>query len=434
MKLEIESLPKGWEVLKVEDIQAEEKGATVTGPFGSSIGRKYFVDEGVPVIRGNNLTKGQKKYVDDGYVFVSEEKFQELYRCHAIPDDIIFTAAGTIGQVGILPKDSKYQKYLISNKQMRLRVDIEKVLPLYVYYWFSSPAMIKMIERSNTGSTVPLINLTILRDLPIVVPPIEVQQKIVSILENLTNKTSLNNKINQTLEKMAMALYNHWFVDFGPFQDLEFVETELGMIPEGWEVVTLKDVVAVNKNNIKNDYPYKNILYIDISSVFEGKLEGYTEYSLSDAPSRAKRLVNDGDIIWSTVRPNRKSYLYMHKPYSNTIVSTGFAVLSPIKIPSSFLYLHVITNKFVSYLVNNAKGSAYPAVNASTFKEAKLCLPSKEVINNFNNLVSPLINLKNENETENVKLTLTRDYLLPKLLSGEVDLSGVEETVEKIMQ
>jgi type I restriction enzyme, S subunit len=399
-----------------------------TGPFGSQLHQKDYVDNGTPIITVEHLLDNRISHVNTPYV--SDEDKERLSKYKLVKGDIVFSRVGSVDRRAYVREEEN--GWLFSGRCLRVRVKNREVSSLYLSYYFGLESFKAYIRRIAVGATMPSINTQILSDIEVKVPAINVQHKIEDILNSIDEKIELNKKINQTLEEMAMTLYKHWFVDFGPFQLGEFTETELGMIPKSWGVAKLKDVAVVNKHNIKSDYPYKNIRYVDISSVFEGKLGGYSNYSLSDAPSRAKRLVNDGDVIWSTVRPNRKSFLYIYKPFANTVVSTGFAVLSPVKIPSTFLYLHVITEQFVSYLVNNAKGSAYPAVNASTFKDAKIVWPPKNVLENFNDKVFPLINLKNENEIENVNLKQTRDYLLPKLLSGEIDLYKANEIIKNV--
>ena len=147
-------LPEGWQWVMVEDVQSPEKRATITGPFGSSIGSRFFVEEGIPVIRGNNLKLGAEKFVDEGFVFITNEKAEELKGYKAHPGDILFTAAGTIGQVGMIPEDCKHEYYIISNKQMRVRFDTSKVDPEFAYYWFSSKPMVAYIKALDTGSTI----------------------------------------------------------------------------------------------------------------------------------------------------------------------------------------------------------------------------------------------------------------------------------------
>ncbi len=138
---------ENWQNLRVEDIKASEKGAIVSGPFGSNISKKFFVKDGVPVIRGNNLTLGRKKFVDEGFVYITEEKAYELRNCEAVAGDLVFTAAGTLGQVGLIPTNTEYSKYIISNKQLRIRCNPDRALPEYLYYWFSAPAMREYIAN-----------------------------------------------------------------------------------------------------------------------------------------------------------------------------------------------------------------------------------------------------------------------------------------------
>ena len=130
-----------WRTSKLDEVKAQEKGALVSGPFGSNIGSRFFVTEGVPVIRGNNLSMGQEEFIDEGFVFITEGKARQLKNCNARSDDIIFTAAGTLGQVGLIPKNSRFRNYIISNKQIRLRLDTSQAFPHFVYYFLSSPDM-----------------------------------------------------------------------------------------------------------------------------------------------------------------------------------------------------------------------------------------------------------------------------------------------------
>ncbi|MFA9459012.1 restriction endonuclease subunit S [Halalkalibacter sp. AB-rgal2] len=395
---------------------------------------KDYVEEGIPFYRSKEIIKKHNGQEISDKLYISTDKFNEIKEKFGAPShgDILLTSVGTIGVPYIVGEGEEF--YFKDGNLTWFKNFSSDVSNKYVYYWLQSPKGKWEIDKQIIGSTQKALTIQSIKEMEIEIPPLEIQSKVVEILDNITNKIELNIHLNQTLEEMAMTLYKHWFVDFGPFQDEKFIEAELGKIPIGWKIVNLKDVADINKRNIKSDFPYEKIQYIDISSVYQGKLENYTEYVFSDAPSRAKRLVNSGDVIWSTVRPNRKSFLYIYNPYENTVVSTGFAVLTPVKIPSTFLYLHVITDQFVSYLVNNAKGSAYPAVNATTFKDAKFCMPPKEVLKEFDDLVLPWIKLKNENDLENINLKLLVDFLLPKLISGDIDLSEAEEKVENVMQ
>ena len=152
--------------------------------------------------------------------------------------------------------------------------------------------------------------------------------------------------------------------------------------------------------------------------------------SFADAPGRARRIVQHGDTIWSCVRPNRRSFTLILDPADNLIVSTGFAVLTPTKVPFSFLHQAVTTDDFVSYLTNSATGAAYPAVAAKDFEAAKLVLPSETLLRLFHEHAEPLMTLKENLMRKNLRLRRTRDLLLPRLLSGDLDVSKLDtETI-----
>lgn len=203
-----------WIHTTLNDICRSDKGAIISGPFGSNISSKFFVLDGVPVIRGNNLSLSLDKFYDDDFVFVTEEKADEL-NCYAEEGDLIFTAAGTIGQVGILEAPLKYKKYVISNKQLRARIDTRKVDLLYAYYWFASAWMQNYFIRNNKGSTVPLITLSELKDAPISYPEdITEQKKIAMAIEAISRKINNNRNICFNLESMAKTLYDYWFTQF----------------------------------------------------------------------------------------------------------------------------------------------------------------------------------------------------------------------------
>lgn len=275
----------------------------------------------------------------------------------------------------------------------------------YAYYQL----LTQDINSMDSGSAIPSTSRPDFYNLGLTLPPPAEQCAIADVLSALDDKIELNRRMNKTLEQLAQTLFKHWFLD-NPDRD-------------NWEPHVLGELISINKKNVSQDYQYENIEYIDISSVSTGNLESTTFYQTKEAPSRAKRLVNHGDILWSTVRPNRKSYLYISHPKDNVVVSTGFAVLTPEKIPSSFLYSFVISDFFVDYLVSNADGSAYPAVLPGVFARAELLLPPDNLLNDFQSVVDPIREKIACNASENKKLIELRDTLLPKLMSGQVKVN-----------
>ena len=302
--------------------------------------------------------------------------------------------------------------------------------PKFAYYFLST----LKFEQYDCGSANPTLNRNHIHTLKIRVPESSQEQKeIADVLSCLDRKIENLRKQNETLEAIAQALFKHWFVDFEfpnadgkPYKSSggAMEPSELGDIPADWRVGSLGDVIKVNFESIGKGYPHKEIEYVDISSVGVGVLEGTASYPLKKAPSRARRLVKHGDVIWSGVRPNRKSYLFIAHPLKNIVVSTGFITLTPDLIPSSYLYSWVTTDSFVEYLSLNASGSAYPAVKSEHFEIAEILLPDKFTLRKFHAVVDPMREKIYQNSRQIQTLTQTRDVLLPKLMSGKLRITS----------
>ena len=349
-------------------------------------------------------------YIFDGqYVLVSEDG--ENLRSRQTP--IAFIVNG---------------KFWVNNNAHILQGNDELINEFIVYYFQNLN-----VNPFITGAVQPKLNLENLLSIPVFMPEREERLRVTSLIHSLTTKIENLRRQNATLEAIAQTLFKHWFIDF-EFPDADgkpykssggkMWRSEIGDIPEGWKVEKLGDVVDVNPQSIDKNYSHKVIEYVDISSVGIGTLENTTQYKLSEAPSRARRLVKHGDVIWSGVRPNRKSYLFICNPIDNLVVSTGFIVLSPKQIPSSYLYAWVTTSMFVDYLTLNASGSAYPAVKAEHFEIAEIVLPSKAILERFHSTVDPMRIKTHENNLQIQTLTKTRDALLPKLMSGQLRVKG----------
>ena len=179
-------IPEGWEEVSVENIKAASENALSTGPFGSSISSQFFLEQGVPVIRGNNLSNSiEIKLKDDGLVFVSPEKAIEFRRSIVRKGDLIFTCWGTINQIGLIDDQSKYLEYVISNKQMKLTPNPDKANSLFLYYLFSGHQIQSIIKNKNIGTSVPGFNLGQLRELRFKVPPLPEQRSIATALSDM---------------------------------------------------------------------------------------------------------------------------------------------------------------------------------------------------------------------------------------------------------
>jgi type I restriction enzyme S subunit len=168
---ELGPIPRGWRAAPLSDLQAPGRYSLTSGPFGSNLTRKDYVAAGVPVIRGVNLTAEDGWFRDDDFVYVSQEKADDLIANLAYPGDVVFTQRGTLGQVGLIPTDSRFPRYVLSQSQMKLTCDVAKVPPEYVFQYFRQSRTIEYLIGNATQAGVPHVNLGFLRSFPILLPP-----------------------------------------------------------------------------------------------------------------------------------------------------------------------------------------------------------------------------------------------------------------------
>jgi type I restriction enzyme S subunit len=263
--------------------------------------------------------------------------------------------------------------------------------------------------------------------MPIAVPPPDHQQRIARVLSAYDELNENNQRRIRILEEMARALYREWFVEFRflGHKKLQRVPSPIGSIPKGWEVKPLSEVADVNRAQISARNAPDEVHYIDIASVSPGQIDAVTAYSFSEAPGRARRIVQHGDVLWSCVRPNRRSHALVMFPRPDTIASTGFAVLTAKAVPYTFLYAATTTDNFVGYLTNNASGAAYPAVTASMFEKAMLLVPPQSLLKRFDEVTVPMAEEAHLLKLQAAILCKTRDLLLGRLLCADARTSGI---------
>jgi type I restriction enzyme, S subunit len=305
-------------------------------------------------------------------------------------------------------------------------LDDDILINRYLYY--ALQLKLQLFRDISTGVATKFLTLTILNDIEFNLPPISTQRKIATILSAYDELIENNTRRIKILVEMAQSLYREWFVNFRfpGHENVQMVDSPLGEIPEGWEVNKLGRIAEINAASIKNSSSPEEIHYVDISSVSTGQIDKIERISFSEAPSRARRIVRHGDMIWSAVRPNRRSYSLILNPPLDLIVSTGFAVISAKYAPYTYLYHALTTEDFVSYLTNHATGAAYPAVNAHDFEDANILFPPKECLESFHIITKNFFDQRHNLQQKNTNLRRTRDLLLPKLISGDLDISKLE--------
>ncbi|MDO9267649.1 MAG: restriction endonuclease subunit S [Methylobacter sp.] len=441
------SLPEGWHWTSLESIKASGR-SIVSGPFGSNIGKRFFVESGIPIIRGNNLSLGMGRFNDGGFVFLSEEKSLDFKNCEAIGDDLIFTAAGTIGQVGIIPRNSLFPKYIISNKQLRARLDLTKAIPLYVYYWLASPPMVSYIQSRNTGSTIPLINLSVLRSLPIPLPPLKEQEGIVDVLSTLDDRITLLRETNTTLEAIAQALFKSWFVDFDPVRAKQqgrepegmdsataalfpdsFEESELGLVPRGWQLGNIGQIAEIidclhskKPELIGEGWPFLQLSNIRNDGLLDtSKVSFITEADYIKWISRIE--VSKGDCVITNVG----------RVGAVAQIPTGFKAamgrnMTAIRPKSNWPYptylIELLQSSWMRTEINRRTdvGTILDALNVRNIPNLRCMLAPNEMMVSFESTCRPLRAAMEANFERINSLVAVRDTLLPRLISGQLHL------------
>jgi type I restriction enzyme S subunit len=437
----------------------------IDGPFGSSLPASLYTEHGVPVIRGSNLTLGAGRFRGDEFVFVSEETAKRLERSLCKPSDIVFTKKGTLGQTGLIPENGQYEQYLVSSNQMKLTVDRSLADPLFVYYFVSSPENVRKIIQDSEATGVPKTNLAYLRNFPILLPPLVEQQAIACILGALDAKIEVNRRMNGTLEAMARAIFQDWFVDFGPVRAKaagqapaglaaavaalfpeRLVETKIGETPEGWEVCRLQDQISASKGlSYKGQHlcePGEGMPLHNLNSVYEGggyKNEGLKWYN---GDFRSKHLVKPGDVIvtnteqgfdhlligYSAIVPKRfgERGLFSHHIYRIDPKSDSY-------LPLWYFYLLFRTQRFHDIVAGHSNGTTVNMLPADGLQRPLFVVPPRELVNQFDKFFAPTQARIDQIYDENLSLAALRDALLPKLIAGAVRVADAERVVARCL-
>lgn len=437
-----ETLPKNWKLLKVDDIKSTEKHACVTGPFGSDISSKYFVKKGIPVIRGNNLSLFNDKFKTEGFVFVSPKQANNYKGQHVKANDLVFTSWGTLGQVGIIPKNGPFEEYIISNKQLKLRVNEEIVNPTYLYYYFSSKAMVTYINNIAIGAAVPGINLGILKNLPVVLPPKDEQDLITESLEDFFNLIENNNQRIQLLEDMVEEVYKEWFVRmrFPGYQDCRYFDKDGkevergtdGALPDGWEDVKLLTLYKTSSGGtpsrkIKEYYKEGAINWVKTGElkedfIFQTK-EKITEYAIKNSSAK---LFPKETVIIAMYGATIGRLGILAEP--STTNQACCAIIPKSKI-FQYNYIFSYLKYYIEKIINLGMGAAQQNISQELIKDLKIKKPPEHLMNKFNNATLSFFELKKSLQQKNQLLQETRDLLLPRLISGKLSVADINVAV-----
>ena len=379
---------------------------------------------------------------DKGFVFnelkyITKQKDELLRNGKLERNDIILTTRGTVGNIAIYDKFIPFDHMRINSGMVIIRVNESKIIPQYLYNILRSSNVQNQISSLKTGSAQPQLPISLIKEIKIPILDIKEQKAIADVLGSFDDKIELNNKIINNLEEQAQSLYKHWFVDFEfpneeckPYKSSggKFKESKLGLIPENWDVLSFGDLFK-----IKSGYPFKSSTYLDegcfkiitIKNVLEDGLDtskvSYINTLPSDLPEYCK--LNIGDILVSlTGNIGRVCSVIENNLLLNQRVGKICCANNNYK---NFINCILKQQCIKDMLISISRGTAQQ--NLSPVECLNLKIPGNlKFIEGFSKLVDGFISKNIELQIENKKLEETRDYLLQKLMNGEIKVLDVK--------
>ncbi len=431
-----------WPTVKLEDVTSVLGDGLHGTPEYDELGEYHFIN-------GNNLVDGSIS-INDKTKRTSEKEYLK----HAKPLNdrtILVSINGTLGNVALYAGE----KVILGKSACYFNV-LENVDKYFIKYVVSNKDFQSYIHNLATGSTIKNVSLKLMRNYEFKLPSLEQQKAIASVLLALDDKIKLLRETNATLEAIAQALFKSWFVDFDPVHanaaalenkeqapslppeiqalfPATFTDSPQGPIPDGWRWGTIADLAVLNPESWTAKKHPNTVAYIDLANAKDNVIADIAEFEFDAAPSRARRVLRDGDTIVGTVRPGNRSFAFIHGAVNNLTGSTGFAVLRPKhEENTAFTYLAATNDSSIDYLTHIADGGAYPAVKPEVVANLACIVPPVEVLEAFNSVTAELLRKITKHQQQAQVIANLRDTLLPRLISGQMRLPEADQDIAVI--
>jgi type I restriction enzyme S subunit len=387
------------------------------GPFGSNIKVDCFVDNGIPVLNGSNLEGFELS--EKSFRYVTEEKADSLKKANAHKGDVVITHRGTLGQIVYIPQTAQRDRYVISQSQFRVKCN-KKVLPEYFVYYFHTPIGQHKLLSNASQVGVPALARpsSTFQKIEIEIPDIETQKKVVKLIDSLQTQIKINSEINDNLQQQAAAIFRSWFVDCIPFG---------GTVPDEWKNVTLEDITTLVSRGITPKYADDTDQIIINQKCIRNHM-----IDLSFARSHRPKVINNkwlrfGDLLINSTGDGTlgRAAQVWFQPH-NLTVDSHVTIVRPAT-ENMIFYIGLWGTQHEKEIESLHTGSTgQTELPRDRVKAIEILLPDKETLDRFNTLIAPMTTAIVSNQEENTKLASIRDALLPKLMSGEIDVSDIQ--------
>ena len=371
-----------------------------TGPFGSQLHKEDYVDIGTPIVTVEHL--GNRVFTEQNLPKVSDEDKARLSKYVLKEGDIVFSRVGSVDRCSYV--DAAHDGWMFSGRCLRVRPNTE-VDPLYLYYFFCLEDTKQFVRNIAVGATMPSINTKLLGEVEVAYPSQTEQQKIVALLSALDDKIEINQKINDNLADLLQTIYQGRFGN-------DILAVNQGVLSDICSYST--DKVAVSELNVRTYFSTENML--------SGKA-GSTEATSLPTTSQTTAC-HKGDTLISNIRPYFKKIVYCEDKCGCSTDVLCFTPSQPCY--SAYLFSTLYADKFFAFMVAGSKGTKMPRGDKQQIMTYPVVLPSEEELAGFNTIASPLLEQIYSNRAENKRLSILRDTLLPKLMSGEINVSAIQ--------
>ena len=389
-----------FETVKISDLISEIS----MGPFGSNIKVECFVDSGIPVLNGSNLDGFVLK--EESFRYVTKEKADSLGKANASRGDIVITHRGTLGQIVFIPDNSLYDRYVISQSQFRVKCN-EKVLPEYlVYYFHTMIGQHKLLSNASQVGVPALARAsTTFQEIDVDIPSMNNQRKIVKLLEIIRQKEEVNNRINDNLQQQAQAIYKHLIVD----------NSQASLTPGHLSDIAIVTMGQSPKGESYNEEGIGTIF-------FQGRAEfGFRFPTRRLYTTEPKRMANANDVLMSVRAPVGD----INVAYEDCCIGRGLGSIRSKDGHQSFILYTMLAIR-EQLEVFNGEGTVFGSINRDALNSLSINIPPIELVNQFESIVAPMDATIRNNYDEICNLQVLRDNLLPRLMSGEIDVSDIE--------
>ncbi|WP_260845816.1 restriction endonuclease subunit S [Staphylococcus hominis] len=392
---------------------------------------KDFTDVGIPFITAADI-HSDKVDIEKANK-LSEKDAHKLKKGFAKKRDVLLTHKASVGRTAIV-NNMEYDYIILSPQVTYYRIkDTTTLLPEYLYLYFKSNYFNQIINQWAGGSTRKYIGITAQKKLPILYPSIKNQKKIVDFIMTFEYKVQVNKKIIANLEELSQTLFKHWFVDFefpdkngNPYKSSggEMIDSELGKIPDSWKIYKLKNI-ATHKKETFNPKKSEEVTVKHFSLPAYDNEEQAIEEEVNKIKSN-KWIINNNCVLFSKMNPDTKRiWLPVIDNKKLNVASSEFVVMeSPNNKINSFIYNICLNSQFIDYLKANTTGStnSRQRVKPTIAVNYKLAIEDS-IVKKYSEIITPYMEEMKILRSEIGKLTQLRDTLLPKLMSGELEIS-----------